>query len=265
MKLCFVGGSQRSGTTMLQRLLCSHPSANEKVKEASYLRTLMAAYKFGRDDFENDTRDYFGDIGFFRQFNRTLVESVLLNVADLQNQHRDDPIDTVIVKEPHLTMYFPELHELLPESVFILIARDPRDIIASMIEVGEKLRKQGQKHFFQSRDIKQLSQHMKSFYAPSLNHTDPAFRQSLVTLKYEELVSDVEAFIHFAKANLGLDLVNDIAEKNEARAKYGAWRTRQWYSNANADSVGRYRDVLSDAEIRQVETECSDYIKLLNY
>jgi len=168
MKTIFVGGSQRSGTSMLLRLLCTHPTCNRPAKESSYLRTLLQAYRHGRNDFDNDTQAYFHSFESFKQFNQTIVNTIVENLAELNPKTPDVEVDTVVTKEPHMTMFFPELHELLPAAHFVLIVRDPRDIIASMVDVGERMKRQGTAHFFQNRDMKQLSNLVKSFYAPSL-------------------------------------------------------------------------------------------------
>jgi len=266
MKIIFVGGSQRSGTSMLLRLLCTHPTANQPTKEASYLRTLLQAYRHGRNDFGNDTQDYFGGFDFFTKFNQTIVGSVLQNMAELNLKTPDAEVDTVITKEPHMTMFFPELHELLPEALFVLIVRDPRDIIASMVDVGERMQREGSPHFFQNRDMRQLSNHVKSFYAPNLNLKEPGFRSQLTIVRYEELVRNPDEFIATAKSQLGLDLQKDIGQKEEEeRAKFRPWQTAQFYKGPNEKSVGRYREVLTPEEVKTIEAECEDYFKMFGY
>jgi len=70
-------------------------------------------------------------------------------------------------------MFFPDIAELVPSARFTCIISDPRDVIASMIIVDKKLAGSGinqdlMSQIFNTRNMKLLSQHFKSFYIPVL-------------------------------------------------------------------------------------------------
>ena len=194
MALFFIGGSQRSGTTMLQTILCQDESVNPLIQEPKYFRHLISAYKFGKDSFKGETRDYFTDMAEYTAFNTRIVRSFLKQTRALFPGTKH-----LVLREPHLTMLFPELAELLPAARFICVVRDPRDVIASMIEVGQRLdhpslNQDVMARLFRSRDMAAISRHFLSFYKPVLRCRQPGFRRRLHFLRYEELVknSDTE-------------------------------------------------------------------------
>jgi len=133
MSLILVGGSQRSGTSATQQLLCQLPEANPYLYEASFLRMQVACYADAKATFSNNHASYFGDVQNLRNFQSGVVNAFLDNTAAVHGG-----CEHLVLKEPHLTMYWPQLYELVPDAWFLMMIRDPRDVIASMISVGER-------------------------------------------------------------------------------------------------------------------------------
>jgi hypothetical protein len=269
MSFLFVGGAQRSGTTVLQKFLCLDARTSPKIAEASYLRTLLQAYRQAKDDFQHDTRDYFADHDDLRRFHAGLIYLFLnRTLARMQGS------DMLVLKEPHMTMLFADLFELVPEARFVVTMRDPRDIMASMIDVGRRMQQQGQNHFFQQRDIEQLSNYIKSFYAPLLNSKDPAFRDRFLIIRYEDLISHTDDVRERLRAFTGLALdfaasgIVSIVQNHDAalqQPRYRPWYTDNENAPLNASSIGRYADVLDTDEIAAAERHCEDLLTLFRY
>src|SRR3546814_1868167 len=72
------------------------------------------------------------------------------------------------LKSPELSTYFPHAADLFPEARFVISVRDPKDTIASMIEVGERHRRSGVNSFLAAagRNIDALSKSYRQFYLP---------------------------------------------------------------------------------------------------
>jgi len=268
MGIFFVGGSQRSGTTVFQELLCQDPATNPMVREVSYLHRLVEAYRFGEEEFDNDTCSYFDDLTSLRRFNAELVERFIDHVS-----RRFNPASHLILKHPELTPYFPDLHELLPEAHILLIVRDPRDIIASMIEVGSKLKQAGVEHIFQGRNMSQLCHYVYSFYLPALNCDRPEFRSRMTVIRYEDLTRTPEQVMANLRAFTGLPLEVNPAENPQGAAmaavavapRLQAWQTTQSGKPLTDSSIGRYRQVLTRTEIRTIEKEMAEYLRGFGY
>lgn len=274
MTCFFIGGSQRSGTTLVQTILCQDPSVNPLIQEAKYLRHLMTAYRFGKAQFKTETKDYFKDMDSYLEFNKTIVRSFVKNARTLfpKAQH-------LALREPHLTMLFPDLAELMPRAKFICVVRDPRDVVASMIQVGERLGKEGisqepMARLFISRDVPALCRHYVSFYAPSLKSKKPGLRRRMLLVKYEDLVTAPEPQLDKLRKFTGIPLKNFDAgqDPDTGRVDYSkidkyrkAWATEEYSQKITDARVGSYKKVLSDAEVAAVAENCSGFIQRFKY
>lgn len=261
MSVVFVGGCQRTGTSMLHTLLCQDDSVNPPINEAKYLQTLVLAYHIGLADFEAKTRDYFGDRDAFRRFHGGVVGQFLERVRS-----RFPGRDHLCLKEPHLTMLFPDVATLVPEARFVCIVRDPRDVIASMIRVGERLHATGvddaMGRVFLSRDIESMVAYLHSFYAPSAGCTLPGFRERCAFLRYEDLVRDPAGMLTCLRDFTGLSLagIDPAADPVGARPDPStdvpyerAWVTPLFGRAVNDSRIGGFRAVLSADEEARVQ------------
>ena len=59
MTVFLIGGCPRSGTTLLQNILCSVSSTNPAIGEVGYLYHLAEAYHSSKVDFESQGRYFF--------------------------------------------------------------------------------------------------------------------------------------------------------------------------------------------------------------
>ena len=270
----FVGGSQRGGTTLLQTILCQDAEANPLIQEAKYLRHLVGAYRFGKAQFQIETKDYFRDVDSYLAFNRKLLRAFLENTLSLFPGKKH-----LVLREPHLTMYFPELSELLPRARFVCVIRDPRDVIASMIEVGRKMKAQGttgdaMARLFIGRNMEQLSQHVLSFYEPLFQRSATALRERLHFLRYEDLVQHPDQQLEIMRRVTGLRLagIDPHADPDLGKVDHGrgsayqrAWKTEKDGKGIADDSIGRYRKVLESEEIAAIERLCTRLMTRFNY
>jgi hypothetical protein len=273
MSVFFVGGSQRSGTTLLQTILCQDAQANPFTHEAKYLRHLVGAYRFGRQTFRLETKDFFRDEAQYVEFNARIVRAFLQNVLDQYPQ-----ASHLVLKEPHLTMLFPELGELLPKARFLCVVRDPRDAIASMVKVGGRLHEAGVQdemaRMFTRRNMDELTRFFLSFYEPALRVRRPEFQRRVLLLRYEDLVEQPQRAIEVIRGFTGLRIAafDPARDMDLGRVDYRddskmqrAWKTERDGKAISGDRVGQYRDVLSAAEVRAVEAGCRVMMKRFKY
>ena len=77
MSFFFVGGSQRTGTYLLQSILCSDKTTNPIIREAVYLRSLVDQYTLQKANFDRFNKDYFSDFADFKSYSRASVNTFL--------------------------------------------------------------------------------------------------------------------------------------------------------------------------------------------
>lgn len=111
----FLIGTQRSGTTLLCRMLTAHPDVF--VKNELPVRSVFTK-DATREDIERNIshfvkKQYGDDIAGLLQRERKKIWGL---------------------KDPELTHYLDPLKQFLPEARFIVITRDPRAVVNSYIE-----------------------------------------------------------------------------------------------------------------------------------
>jgi len=132
----FVGGSPRSGTTLVQNMLDSHPKVLGgpeflHLPDIVDLRNkLHASVQVGWIDEFCSGDDVDRHIGH-------LIDSLLLPLAERYE------CELLSEKTPFNVLVFSELLELFPDARCIHVIRDPRAIVSSMLQVGERARAKG--------------------------------------------------------------------------------------------------------------------------
>lgn len=270
MTTFFVGGSQRSGTNLMQTLLCQDSETNPMIHEAQYLRHLMFAYRVAKDGFESNAVHYFGDRESLDDFHRDLLLRLLEKV---RSQHGNPP--HLVMKYPHLTIFFPELNDLLPDCRFICMLRDPRDTIASMIRVSRKLSKlKVSRNPYAGQSVTQLSHNYLSFYQPLFQHKALAFRKRIMFIRYEDLVQHTDKVLEQLRRFTGLSLGGiDTGSSFDtgkldyqvASPEWQGWITEHYGQAISAAKVGSYRMELSPEQVQTIEGICRTLMRLFNY
>ncbi len=136
MTYFFIGGCPRAGTTLLQSILCSDDTVNPLIGEVGYLYHLVNAYKTGKIDFDRQGKYYFSNLVELRKFSAELANKFLEHT-----RKRYSNATHIVLKYPLIAELFSDIYELVEDVKFLLVIRDPRDTIASLIEVGKKMSK----------------------------------------------------------------------------------------------------------------------------
>ncbi len=270
--LVLVAGAMRSGTSLLQHVLCSSPEANPFIHGCRYLTSQIAIFAQYAGGDRLYVKDYLGGPEGLFAFSRDIVDRLLAET------HRQlGAPKHLVLKNPELASYLPHAAVLMPRARFVISVREPKDTIASMIGVGEKHRDKGVASFLarSGRDIEQLCRSYRSFYQPVLQTLEAnpgAFKERVHLSSYEALIGDTGRTVERLSRFCGMPL------EPETMGAEGQWRSKvdrdedELYSHPHWSayvtelsggpiseaSIGRYRDVLSEAEAAQVDARCGD-------
>ena len=262
MQPIFVGGFLRSGTSLVQSLLCAGKGAGPMIGECVYLRGVVETYLRSLSLFEAHTKDYFDSPEDLRQFCADQAGQFLE-----QTWRRLGEPEFLVLKHPQLTRYFPPLHALLPQARLIVCIRDPRDIVASAIAAQRRGASE-----FGTQGPAEIAASVLATYLPCFGSRVPSCHEQTAYVKYEGLVQEPAAVLPRLARFTGLDLTGFDPAVDRPLARWnldGSKREGQpfhseLFSETIQDShVGRFREILSDAELAQVERECEPLLALL--
>ena len=266
----FVGGAMRSGTTILHRVLCTAAGSHPYISEAWFLLDLVRLYRATLGGYEIRGLDFFGPRTMFDARMLAMVEA---HVGDLARRYY--PASRVFLKHPELTAHFPLLGRWFPRSPLVVNIRDPRDTIASMLEVTEKQRAAGAApmHAAGPRDIKTLCRVFLDHYR-WMDDLPPDQAKRVTLVRYETLMGEPARALAELEAALGLSFdrsrLQAFGETREASANldpayrgkhpfYGAYFSELYNRNLTAERIGRHVEVLTGPEIAEVERLCAGF------
>ena len=130
-RLVFVGGSPRSGTTLVQNVLDSHPEILG-TPELLHLPDLFRLRSRMSSSIERGFLEFFCDDSDVDRATYEFVERLLGPIVESSETRY------VCEKTPSNVLVFSELHDLFPASRFVLVLRDPRAIVSSLQRVGAR-------------------------------------------------------------------------------------------------------------------------------
>lgn len=134
--MVFVGGAPRSGTTLLQTMLDSHP----RIYGAPEFLHLPDLGQLRRKMLSAHARGYASPLYDPERLDRVLRQAIRELLLPLMDSAEHD---VFVEKTPSNVLVFDQLHELFPEARFLFMVRDPRATVASLLEVGKRGRDKG--------------------------------------------------------------------------------------------------------------------------
>ena len=264
--IIFVGGAPRSGTTLVQRLLDSHPDIVGG-PELNAISDIITLFNQMRERIEEERTDFYGDTEQLRSIFRTFILSIFKQVRDKYKAK------WISEKTPSNVLVFNELHQIFPDAKFLYVERDPKDILSSYRKIKQNAMKRKQVPPYVNRSlflsVDDIFEHMitgKTFYD---KNKDVSY-----LLIYEKLVEDpageMEKFFNF----LGLPYSQNVLLMNGPGQFYIQKRVEKvnsiYYNQADIakpidnSSVGKWKKSINSREASFVdhifkEINCFDY------
>jgi len=238
----FIGGASRTGTTLIQGLICSDEKTIPATAESGYFRKLMEAYIFGLLVWQKETDFYFDSVEEYIALNR---KSVGAYFEHLEKRYGAEKI--IVQKEPKLTVYFPEIMQLVDDCKFIVMVRDPRDAIASEKVHMQKLYESHQKKH--SHNIKESVNTYLNTYN-RLFENKKILASNMLFIHYEHVVRTPRQVLQKLRDFTSLKLTIDPTTQG-----WETTRDKRLSSASVLDgkpisdaSIGRYKENLTESE-----------------
>jgi hypothetical protein len=260
MRIIVIGGSQRSGTTLVQTLIANSLPNAPILPEAHIVCDLLRAFKRSKTEWAKTSRIY-QTVDDAARFFRSAVES---HIGDIKSRHGD--IEHLVLKDPNFLGVLSELAEVLPEATRIVCVRDPRDIVASYVKIGRRQAMSQQRTRYSRRDLPSICKKINAAYQPLLDGSAP--RNSYL-VRYEEIAADAGETLRRLENETGLPLSarkpGELVWLEDEYRHQETWRTPLEGGPPTAESVGSYRSELSLMERVQVELLCRSLIDRFGY
>lgn len=178
MKVIFVGGAPRSGTSVTHALLCTAPSCNDYHPEIGFVRPIFESYTVGMHHWEGHTSQFFKVPEHLKLHVRKLAMQSMHYMWRVLKQPK-----VMCVKDPLLTKNFVAVKTVMEwPCQFITVLRHPHDVIRSQQEVYAK-----SGVVMDEVEVYRLSEEYMLSYA---HVDDPDMEGSVFHFRYEDLGND---------------------------------------------------------------------------
>lgn len=247
-KFIFVGGSARSGTTLIQKMLCAHsevcggPEFDHAVPAMQLFARMTSAVQLDRQKFFYSEEEV---TQCFREFYASLFDGLAA---------RNPGVRYISEKTPANIAAAANLLRLFPDAIYVNVVRDGRDVVLSHQKVLKRFKHQhGKKgrrwwHEYSVREVSRRWNADISRYEEIARTKSVAKR--VVNMKYEDVVAEPESVVGELFRKLGLSLEAAVLQPELLDAETGGfsasvdevWYTsKQFNQKLNSGSVGTWR------------------------
>lgn len=205
-RLIFVGGSPRSGTTLVQRILDCHPEIYGG-PEFDFVPPIVDLFQAMRMAIRSGRIDVVLD-------EKSLVHAFrCLLVALLLPKLQAEGVSYLSEKTPSNVLAFGWLEECAPETKKILIIRDPRDVVSSMLDVGRRQRRRHGRASGFVRDTLAAVDYMNQCLRAGTALAETS--ANCLVIYYEDMVSDPLVVANRMYRFIGVHEVDRLDLENE--------------------------------------------------
>lgn len=230
----FLLGTQRSGTTLLSRMLSAHSKL------------------FVQNEIHLD-----------RVFNKNVtdpIDAMVQEVTERNSFTLDEILSTKDitywgVKDPQFTEHLDSIVRFKNDTYFILIIRDARAVVRSYIENKWGL----------GTNAYTGALRWKSEVEKQLNFMSEVKDKGLI-ISYESLVQKPEETLTKVCNFLGLEWDEAMLEYYKKKSFYGKKRENsETFKKPNSGNIDKWRTLLSVKQIQTVEAVCGELLERLEY
>lgn len=239
--MIFAGGCPRSGTTLLQRVIGAHP---EVFSDQEF--QILPSHLIGlRQALTGNIRS--GNID--RIVDNETVDDALRNfVATIFYKKLTETGNRVFCeKTPSNALIIPELFELFPESRFILILRNPRDIVNSFKGVRQRYLSQSLRPPRFVRSVATSVEEVNRYFNESIKAARSDSR--VLTIYYEDLVGTPEIMIRKICDHTGLSFTQEMLELDNCNSTVPAKKNELWYTKQALSAGIRKKGVVTQDDL----------------
>ncbi|MGB2932913.1 MAG: sulfotransferase, partial [Methyloceanibacter sp.] len=172
----------------------------------------------------------------------------------------------LVLKDPNLVQVDAETAAIFPDAIRIACLRDPRDIAASFLRIGQRERPEGQSGKYRRRDIDFIGKKILASYAPLMGGEE---RSNLHLVRYEDVATKPGETLEMLARATGLELSLERIDNPvwlDADARHEAsWISELEGQGPSSASVGAYKTVMRPNEIALTEQICSPFMAWAGY
>jgi LPS sulfotransferase NodH len=263
-------GAQRSGTSLLTRILNQHPSLAVP-PESFFFNTFVPLLKYYGDlQLESNLVRFIDDVlatpkideWSTRPTRDQILERIRSRnaagvfVALMESWAVNQGKTTWGEKTPHHVFYWPQIREGLPGIPLVHIIRDGRDVALGLVRAR-----------FGPKSVYAAAQRWRQWLAAidEIREVTPADLYHQVT--YEDLLLDPQQTIGGICRFLGLEFDTRMLEFHQDQSRYSGYA--EDHANLNkpllTDKVAGWRRNMRPADIRVFEAICSEQLKQYGY
>ncbi|MGB0911903.1 MAG: sulfotransferase family protein, partial [Nitrospirales bacterium] len=259
-RIIFVGGANRSGTTLMQNILDSHPEICGG-PEFRHVPDIIEVRNKLHESIGLKRMEVFCSCDEVDAYIKTLIGSLLLPLLEKSQ------CKYLSEKTPANILVFTELKSLFPASRFIRVVREPRAVMASEVEMRKKRKANNLPCVYDGSlaAFRKVLHKVKKYYISGAASTQLSPERELL-VKYEDLVSDVEGvskrICHFLeipwfKEMLSPSTVEHLGEGPMTRT--GAHYTKDSFRrDPDTRSLGKWKHQLTMLQKAVIAAEFSD-------
>lgn len=247
-RFIFVGGSARSGTTLVQKMLCGHsmicggPEFDHAVPAMQLFARMSSPHQLRRQAFYYSEEELNTS---FRRFYTSLFEPLA---------KRNPGIRFISEKTPANIAAADQLLRLFPDAFYVNVVRDGRDVVLSHQKVLKRFKEQqGKKgrRWWHEYSVRDVSRKWNADLQKYLDmKADEEIADRVINVRYEDLVAGPRIVLTTLMSELGLELEEQLLKPEEIEKESlgysvnvdGVWYTDGMFSqNLNSLSVSGWK------------------------
>lgn len=222
----FIVGMPRSGTTLIEQILASHPA----VYGAGELNALSEIV----DLLDRQHAESGGYPHCIRHVDVAELEALAQRYLLALRKHAPQGAQRITDKMPHNFNKLGLIEQLLPDARIIHCRRDPRDTCLSIYMHGFNAA-----HPY-ANDLTALGHYYRHYYEPIVAHWKQVCRLPILELHYEELIDDQEGMTRRLIEFCGLDWHQDCLQFHKTRRAVATPSNEQVRQPIYRDAMGRW-------------------------